>query len=63
MTMGSREIAHRAYKAALDARSEAQKLFGSASAQYAFANASHSDAISKLPRSLDANMPTWKRTL
>jgi len=59
MTMGSREIAHRAYRGALDARAEAQQLFGTASAQYVFANAKLSDAIGRLPKPLGANFPNW----
>jgi len=50
VSMGKRETAHRECKRALDARAEAQKLFGKASAQYVFANTHLTDAISRLPK-------------
>ena len=55
MTMGDRESAHRVHKNAVKARADALKRYGMHSVQYASAHAVLTDAISKLPKPLDAN--------
>jgi hypothetical protein len=48
MTMGDREKAHREYKDALNARANAQKLFGIGSAEYLVEDARLTAALTKL---------------
>jgi len=59
MTIGERETAHRVYKDALNARTEAQKLFGMGSAEHIAADARVDHALSKMPASPSVDEPKW----